>query len=122
MRGRRKQHLLPSALSYVAHNYFISTGASRVSILGYRAVCKVCQDVMREEQAEKFLSQLEDLLGPRIYRVLALTLEDDFFGNEKDLKRILQERPELFERAFRGVLGELAGTAVLRVVDQKLEG
>lgn len=88
--------------------------------MGYRAVCKVCQDVMQEEQADAFLSRLEDLLGPRIYRVLALTLEDDFFGNEKDVKKVLQERPELFERAFRGILGDLAGTAVLRIVDQKL--
>ena len=75
---------------------------------------------MQEDQAEVFLSRLESLLGTDIYRILALTLEDDFFGNEKDIKRVLQERPELFERAFRGLLGELAGTAVLRIVDQQL--
>lgn len=88
--------------------------------MGYTAVCKVCQTGMQEDQAQAFLSRLESLLGTDIYRILALTLEDDFFGNEKDVKRILQERPELFERAFRGVLGELAGTAVLRIVDQQL--
>ena len=66
------------------------------------------------------MSRLEGLLGENVYRILALTLEDDFLGTEKDIKRILQERPELFERAFRGLLGELAGTAVLRVVDQQL--
>ncbi|MEO9296282.1 MAG: hypothetical protein ABI347_11885 [Nitrososphaera sp.] len=76
---------------------------------------------MQEEQADAFLSRLRDLLGPSVYQILSLTLEDDFFGNEKDVKRVLQERPELFERAFRGVLGELAGTAVLRIVDQQLE-
>lgn len=94
--------------------------ANPVPVLGYTVVCKVCQSVMEEEQADAFLSRLKDLLGPNVYHILALTLEDDFFGNEKDVKRILQERPELFERAFRGVLGELAGTAVLRIVDQQL--
>ena len=88
--------------------------------MGYTAVCRVCQTGMQEDQAKAFLSRLESLLGTDIYRILALTLEDDFFGNEKDVKKILQERPELFERAFRGVLGELAGTAVLRIVDQQL--
>lgn len=76
--------------------------------------------MMEEEQAEAFLSRLKDLLGSDVYQILALTLEDDFFGNEKDVKRILQEKPELFERAFKGVLGELAGTAILRIMDQQL--
>ena len=107
-------------MSYIAHTLFILTIDNSVSVLGYSAVCRLCQTGMQEDQAEAFLSRLEGLLGEDVYRILALTLEDDFFGNEKDIKRILQERPELFERAFRGLLGELAGTAVLRVVDQQL--
>jgi hypothetical protein len=75
---------------------------------------------MQEEQAEAFLSRLESLLGPNMFKILTLTLEEDFFGNEKDLMGILQERPDLFERAFRGILGEVAGPAILRVVDQEL--
>jgi hypothetical protein len=55
-----------------------------------------------------------------MFKVLTLTLEEDFFGSEKDLMRILQERPDLFERAFRGILGEIAGPAILRIVDREL--
>lgn len=108
------------AMSYIELMLFVSTLASPVPVLGYTVVCKVCQSGMEEEQAEAFLSRLKDLLGPNVYQILALTLEDDFFGNEKDVKRILQEKPELFEEAFRGVLGELAGTAILRIMDQQL--
>lgn len=107
-------------MSYIAHTLFIWTIVNLVSVLGYTAICRVCQTGMQEDQAEAFLSRLESLLGANVYRILALTLEDDFFGKEKDVKRILQERPELFERALRGLLGELAGTAVLRIVDQQL--
>src|ERR1051325_11440809 len=109
-------------MSYVAHVRFISTIVGCVSALGYRVVCKACEGVMQEDQAEAFLSRLERLLGPGMFKVLTLTLEEDFFGNEKDLMRILQESPDLFERAFRGVLGEIAGPAILRIVDQELLG
>lgn len=109
-------------MSYIAHVRFISTIVGCVSALGYRVVCKACEGVMQEEQAKAFLSRLQSLLGPGVFVVLARTLEEDFFGNEKDLMKILQERPDLFERAFRAILGEIAGPAILRIVDRELLG
>lgn len=72
-----------------------------------------------EEISEAVLAHLKSMLGPQVTAVLLRELQENYFGAEMDIKTVIIERPELFERAFAGVLGR-AGQAILLIICKKI--
>jgi hypothetical protein len=72
-----------------------------------------------EEVSAAILSQMEALFGPLLMAVLLKELQENYFGDEFDVKRAIAERPDLFERALHGILGK-AGTAIMAIVCRKV--
>jgi hypothetical protein len=67
--------------------------------------------------ADKILLGLEHILGQRTMRALE-KLDYEYFGTQ-DIASIIEERPELFERAMKEILGS-AGLALLKCVRKSL--
>jgi hypothetical protein len=64
--------------------------------------------------ADEILLGLEHILGRRSIRALQDKLDYEYFGTE-DIASVIEERPELFERAMKEILGS-AGPAILECV------
>jgi hypothetical protein len=72
-----------------------------------------------EEVSEAVLAHLKSMLGPQVTAVLLRELQENYFGAEMDVRTAIADRPELFERAFAGVLGR-AGQAILVIICKKI--
>lgn len=53
------------------------------------------------------LADLEDTLGIRVFEALVTKISVDYLGGEMDVRTAIIERPDLFERAFIAILGEI---------------
>lgn len=62
---------------------------------------------------------METIFGSKLMAILLKELQENYFGEEMDVKRAILERPELFERAFHAMLGK-AGHAILAIVCKKV--
>lgn len=50
---------------------------------------------------------LEEILGIRILEAVAAKISEDYQGGEMDIRYAIIHRPDLFERAFIGMLGDI---------------
>jgi hypothetical protein len=62
---------------------------------------------------------MEALFGPRLMAVLLKELQENYFGDEFDVRRAIAERPDLFKRALYVILGK-AGHAIMVIVCRKV--
>lgn len=72
-----------------------------------------------EEISGAVLMHLKSMLGPQVTAVLLKELQENYFGAEMDVKTVIAQRPELFERALQGVLGR-AGQTILVIICKKV--
>lgn len=68
----------------------------------------------RAATSDEVILGLERILGQRTMRALMEKLDYEYFGTE-DIASIIEDRPELFERAMNEILGS-AGPALLNYV------
>lgn len=66
----------------------------------------------REQVADALVTELQFLLGTEVFSALSRTISRDFLGDEMDLRTSIIYRPELFERAFIGIIGDI-GVGIL---------
>ena len=72
----------------------------------------------RAPTADEVISGLEYILGQRIMQALVKRVEYEYFGTH-DIASIMEERPEVFERAMKEILGS-AGPALLKCIRKSL--
>jgi hypothetical protein len=72
----------------------------------------------RAPTADEVILGLEYILGQRSMQALVERLEYEYFGT-RDIASIVKERPELFERAMKEILGS-AGPALLNCIRKSL--
>lgn len=72
-----------------------------------------------EEIAEAVLTHLKSVPGPQVAAILLKELQEDYFGPKTGTKAAIAQKPELFERAFAGVL-DMAGQAILVIICKKI--
>ena len=68
-----------------------------------------------EIAARNLILNLEKILGEKVMAALLGNLQYTYFGTD-DIAKVIQTKPELFERAMKELLGE-AGLAILRISD-----
>ncbi|AIC16890.1 hypothetical protein [Nitrososphaera viennensis] len=73
-----------------------------------------------EKTADAILADLQAIFGARVFDALAATIVKDHLGGEMDVRTAIMQRPDLFERAFIAILGEI-GERVLAFVCNKLQ-
>lgn len=62
------------------------------------------------------LRSLRDFLGPRCYdAVMTRIAEEDYLSSETDIRVAISKRPDLFERALIGILGEVGEIMLVKV-------
>lgn len=72
-----------------------------------------------EELVDAMLAKLEQILGSRVFNTLVAKIYQDYLGAEMQVRTAIIQRPDLFERAFTGMLGEM-GERVLETVFHRL--
>lgn len=74
-----------------------------------------------EKLADAILNDLQVVFGSRIFDLLAATIVKDHIGGEMmgDIRMVVIQRPDLFERAFIEMLGE-AGEKILMSMCNRL--
>jgi len=69
--------------------------------------------IRSEQFAEALFTNLESLLGPRVFDAIIEKISYEYLGDELGLGTAIIERPDLFERAFIGIFGEEIGQEIL---------
>lgn len=62
------------------------------------------------------MSTIESFFGPRVSDAFIKKMTGDYLGEEMSASEAITQRPDLFERAFIGMLGQRAGEATLTLV------
>jgi hypothetical protein len=71
-----------------------------------------------ETLADAILASLKETFGPLVFTALMDMISEDYLG-EMDARTAIIERPDLFERAFVGMLG-VPGKKILADVCEEL--
>jgi hypothetical protein len=73
-----------------------------------------------EKLADALLAKLEEIFGSLVFDTRVAMIVENNLGGEMDIRRAVMQRPDLFERAFIGILGEI-GERILANVCSKLQ-
>jgi CheY-like chemotaxis protein len=71
------------------------------------------ESISSSKLAESLMSVTKSFLGPRVFDAFSKRMTDEYLGGEMSAYSAIVQRPELFERAFIGMLGQGAGEAIL---------
>jgi hypothetical protein len=72
-----------------------------------------------ETLADAVFDSLKVIFGSTVFPALMEMIKEDYLGAEMDARTALVERPDLFERAFVGLLGE-SGKKILVDICEEL--
>jgi hypothetical protein len=61
------------------------------------------------------LRSLRDFLGPRCFDAVMTRITEDYLHGETDIRAAIAKRPDLFERALIGILGEVGEIMLVKV-------
>lgn len=75
----------------------------------------LCLSTEIPKVVDTVLRNLESFLGPRCYDVVIKRIEEDYLGGETDIRAAILRRPDLFERALIGLLGEMGEILLVKV-------
>ncbi len=70
-------------------------------------------NITREDVSDALLMNLEEVLGSKVFHTVSIVITRDYLGDEMDLQTAIINRPDLFERAFIGMTGDI-GERILR--------
>lgn len=73
-----------------------------------------------ESVVDALILSLEAVFGVRVYEAIGRMLSEEYFGGEMDVRSALIHRPELFEKAFIGLLGDAGEKMLSEIWHSKL--
>ncbi len=77
-------------------------------------------DISKEEVVDALLMNLEDLLGSKVFHTISIVITRDYLGDEMDFRTAIINRPDLFERAFIGLIGDIGEKILQHIWCSKL--
>lgn len=73
-----------------------------------------------EKVADAVLTDLHAVFGTRVFDTLVAMMVENHLGGEMDIRTAIMQRPDLFERAFIGILGEVGERILASVCNNTL--
>jgi hypothetical protein len=77
-------------------------------------------NITRQDVVEALLMNLKDLLGGKVFHTISIVITRDYLGDEMDLRTAIMNRPDLFERAFIGLTGDIGERILQHIWCSKL--
>ncbi|AIF82409.1 hypothetical protein NTE_00327 [Candidatus Nitrososphaera evergladensis SR1] len=73
-----------------------------------------------ENIADALLINLEATFGTRVFESISAKISEEYLGGEMDIRAAIIYRPDLFERAFIGMLGDIGERILANIWCSKL--
>lgn len=68
--------------------------------------------------ADAILHEMQSFLGRIVYDVVMTRIIDDYLGGDADLRKAILQKPEAFESAFLGLLGDMGAILLSKTLGQ----
>lgn len=95
----------------------ISKPTNAIMLINTLVQSSLSQVMQMQELRRAFVERMEFYLGARMTPIILREIEDEYLGGQMDAMTCFIERPDLFEKAFHGILGSASHNIIAMICE-----